>query len=112
MLYVSTEANLRELLSSGEPLVVGCYSDWCPASSMAKPVFERVAEMRPQVRFCKVRTDMAPRVASLLRVEAIPSFYLLRDAEIVGLLRGAVPEEALLAWVDEGISKLKGRRPA
>ncbi len=61
------------------------------------------------LRFCKVRTDMDPGVASLLHVEVIPSFYLLMGLKIVTILRGAVSEAQLVTWLTEGMASLTTR---
>lgn len=108
MLYATTEAELEVLLASPEPLVVGCYADWCPASSQAKPIFEHAASTHEALRFCKVRTDMNSGVAALLKVEVIPSFYLLEGRMIFSILRGAVSEMAFDRWLMDGVAKLGG----
>jgi thioredoxin-like negative regulator of GroEL len=101
MRYATSVDELRELISKCDrPICVGVYADWCPASSQAKPVFERLGcEMSDTVAFCKVLTDMSPSVADALGVEAIPTLYLFAAGSLVATLRGAAPEQAVRAWL-------------
>lgn len=98
--YIRNVTDLATLVQSKERIVVACYSDWCPASSQAKPVFERVAILLAgRATFAKVRIDVSPDVASLLGVEAIPTFYAFYNGRLSSALRGAVAESILVDWL-------------
>lgn len=100
--YISTVDELAELAGDGEPLVLCCYEDWCPASSQSKPVFERLAALADgKLRFGKARTDMSPDVAQALQLTAIPSFFLFLDAQLQDVLRGSVDEQTLIDWLHD-----------
>lgn len=100
MLYLTSLPELQSAMAGETALVVGCYSDWCPASSQSKPVFERVAAAHQHwARFAKVRTDESPDIAGVLSVTAIPSFYVFRTGRLLDTLRGSVPEARLIDWI-------------
>jgi thioredoxin-like negative regulator of GroEL len=105
--YAVTIEDLAELLQDSRALVVGCYSDWCPASSQSKPVFERLS-MDPDalIRFCKIRTDMSPELSSALRVQSIPSFYFFASGRLVDVVHGSVPEQTLVQWLAQSLARV------
>ncbi|WP_405180051.1 thioredoxin family protein [Nocardia sp. NBC_01377] len=100
MLYICTADDLAELVAHCNTLVISCYSDWCPASSQSKPVFEMIsATYANRADFAKVRTDVSPEVAGILMVKAIPTFYAVRSGQILSIMPGAASEARLIDWM-------------
>ena len=105
MHYLRSISDLVELVKDKTDVVVCCYSDWCPASSQSKPVFERVAvEHARLAAFAKVRTDMSADIDQALQVAAIPTFYAFKLSKLVGVLRGSVSEVELVKWMYSALS--------
>ncbi|MFI9847176.1 thioredoxin family protein [Nonomuraea sp. NPDC051941] len=104
MHYIISTDDLTSLVTHNLSVIVCCYSDWCPASSQSKPVFERVAaKLIDSAAFAKVRTDVSPEVSEILQVTAIPSFYAFTSGTLVGVLRGSVREGDLIEWICSSI---------
>jgi thioredoxin 1 len=102
LFYIETAQALFECIAQDKLVIICCYSDWCPASSQSKPVFERVArQMSQHAMFAKVRTDASTDVASILNVVAIPSFYAFSRSTLLDTVRGSISEEALTHWITE-----------
>src|SRR5580658_7478247 len=62
---------------------------------------EKVAtEMAGKIKLVKVNVDEAPRLQQRFGVQAIPTLLLLRKGEVIARQVGAVPEQAIKAWVN------------
>lgn len=94
--YCHSIADLNALVEKYRIIVVNCYSDWCPACSQMKPVFERLAEeFKSSCIFVKVRTDEDIELDIALRIANIPTFLLIFDKTLVGTIEGAIGEKRL-----------------
>src|SRR3984885_8069290 len=68
---------------------------------MVSPALEKVAtEMAGKIKLVKVNVDEAPRLQQRFGVQAIPTLLLLRKGEVIARQVGAVPEQAIKAWVN------------
>jgi len=62
--------------------VVDFYSDSCPPCRVLAPILEELAAKNPNVRFAKISTVEAPRVAKDLNISAVPTLVFYKDGEI------------------------------
>ena len=96
---ISTMGEWRQLLGrakrEGALVLVDCYARWCGPCRRAAPVFANLSERYVDVIFAKVDVDTAPEVAAHLKIEAMPTFVLLRDGEVFYKFQG-FSESALL----------------
>ena len=86
------------------PVVVDLWAPWCGPCRMVSPALEKVAtELAGQIKLVKVNVDEAPRLQQRFGVQAIPTLLLLRRGEVIARQIGAVPEQAITAWVNEAL---------
>ena len=95
------EARFDSFIGRNElPVLVDFWADWCgPCHAMA-PAFERAAdELKPRVRFAKLNTEDAQRVAARFGIRSIPTLILFRGGREVARVSGAMDARSIASWV-------------
>ena len=90
-IHYLTIQSFQSILSEKLPMVIDCYSDWCPACSEMKPAFEKLAlEYGNKCVFAKVRTDEDLELAYGFQIDSIPTFLFFAQGAFLGKLVGAI----------------------
>ena len=95
------EARFDSFIGRNElPVLVDFWADWCgPCHAMA-PAFERAAdELKTRVRFAKLNTEEAQRVAARFGIRSIPTLILFRGGREVARVSGAMDARSIASWV-------------
>lgn len=92
-----TEATFeREVLLSELPVLIDLYADWCAPCKQLSPRVEEVARANAgKLKVVKVNVDHAPRIAQTFRAQSIPMLVLMHKRQVVDVLQGAVPKQAI-----------------
>jgi thioredoxin 2 len=100
-----------ELVAS-VPVFIDFWAPWCAPCRMVSPAVERLArEHAGELKVVKLNIDGAPEIAARYGAQSIPLLVLMRDAQEVDRLVGAVPEPALRRWLDERLTPAAEVKP-
>ena len=104
-LVTATDADFTAIVErSPVPVLVDLWAPWCAPCRMVAPAMERATrELAGQLKGVKVDVDQAPGVAARFDARSIPTLLMLREGQVVARKVGALPAEALLAWVRRAI---------
>ncbi|MFQ3576738.1 MAG: thioredoxin [Cytophagales bacterium] len=98
-----TDANFDEILSSGKPILVDFWAEWCGPCKMIGPVVEELAsDFEGKAVIGKLNVDNNPEITSRFRVSSIPTLLFFKDGVQVDKQVGASPK-SILAKKLEGI---------
>jgi thioredoxin 1 len=74
---------------SPRPLVVDCFTDWCPPCKASAPVYEKLSQQYTDADFIKINIDHNQGVARKLNVQGVPTFVILKGNKVVAKVVGA-----------------------
>jgi thioredoxin 1 len=83
-----------EAIVDGHPIVVlDFWAAWCAPCRIFAPVFEKLAELHPDVYFGKVNTEIATDLAQAFQIRGIPTLMVFLRGELVFEQPGLVSAE-------------------
>ena len=95
-----TDANIKELIASGKPVVIDFWAEWCGPCRMVGPVVEELAkEYEGQVIIGKMNVDDNTETPTEYGIRNIPTILFFKDGVVVDKQVGAAQKSALAAKV-------------
>lgn len=101
MVYEVTDANLKELLAAGKPVVVDCWAQWCGPCKMMHPVIDSLAEdYDGRVAVGKLDVDANPDTCEQFGIMNIPTVLFFKNGELVNRSVGYTPKPRIQPMVE------------
>lgn len=88
-------AELKELVNSGETVLVDFFAQWCGPCKMLAPSIEKLADEHPEVKVVKIDTDQEANLAMEFQIQSIPTIVTFKNGQPVSRQMGFMPYEAL-----------------
>lgn len=98
---VTDDSFVAEVLESPLPVLVDFGAAWCPPCRLLRPVLERIAAEREDLRIVHLDTDREQRTAAQHQILSAPTLILFRDGAPVLRLVGHRPYRRLIAELDQ-----------
>ena len=103
MALTITDANAKELIASGKPVIIDFWATWCgPCMAMVPIVDEIAKEYEGRVEIGKYNVDEESELSSEYRIMSIPTFLFFKDGKKTSIrLAGSQSRETFRAKIEE-----------
>ena len=100
-MQVNTAEFEAEIQDCSTPIVVDIYAVWCGPCQLMAPQLETVAaEFGDKCRFLKIDSDEEPEVASVLKINGLPTILFINDMSVVARAEGMLMAKELKELTD------------
>lgn len=96
MAFTFTDANVKETIATGQPVVIDFWATWCgPCMRMSPVIDELAAEFEGKVLVGKYNIEDETEFSTANRIMSIPTILFFKNGEQVRDLRlaGSQPKE-------------------
>jgi len=87
--------NFEKTISDNPMVIIDFWAPWCGPCKGFAPVYEKAADVHPDVVFAKVNTDEQQELAGSFGIRSIPTLMVFREKVILFQQAGALPGNAL-----------------
>ena len=102
-----TDANAKEIIGSGKPVVIDFWATWCgPCMAMAPLIDELAKEYEGRVEIGKYNVDEGGDLSSEYRIMSLPTILFFKDGQKTDIrLAGSQTRATLVAKIEELIAR-------
>lgn len=92
-----SDANYREVLAAGQPVVLDFWAEWCGPCRMVSPIIDELAEeYAGRITVGKVNVDENDTVVAEYGIRNIPTVLFFKDGQVVDKQVGAAQKAAFV----------------
>lgn len=101
MATVINDANYKELLESGKPVVIDFWAPWCGPCRSIAPIIEELATVyEDRVIIGKYNVDEDTDLGVEYGIRNIPTLLFFKDGQMVDKHVGTITRDAMTAKID------------
>ena len=102
MALAINKENYQEIISSGKPVVIDFWAEWCGPCRMVAPIIDELAaEYEDRVVIGKCDVEENDDITMKYGVRNIPTIIFLKGGQLVDKQVGAASKDALKAKIEK-----------
>jgi thioredoxin 1 len=102
--HVSDATFDKDVLQSGNPVLVDFWAEWCGPCKMFAPVLDEIAkEYGDKLTIAKLDIDANPSTPGKYGIRGIPTVILYKDGQAHAQKVGALTKSQLTAFLDSNL---------
>lgn len=90
-----TLENLDRVVKSNNLVLIDFYADWCGPCKKMNPILNRIADQNKHVKLLKIDAEKSDNIASVFKVEEIPTYVIIKNGRQVWRGVGEMDETEL-----------------
>lgn len=98
-----TLENLDRVVKSNSLVLIDFYAEWCGPCKKMNPILNRIADQNKNVKLLKIDAEKSDNIASVFKVEEIPTYVIIKNGRQVWRGVGEMEE----AELKEVLAKMK-----
>ncbi|HZF56728.1 MAG TPA: thioredoxin domain-containing protein [Polyangiaceae bacterium] len=107
--YVNEQDFEREVLRSELPVLIDFTADWCAPCKTVAPEVDAIArELEGKAKVVKIDIDKSKRIATMLRIQAVPTFMVFFKGRPVAGDQGVLKRNRLRELLDPFMPRAEG----
>ena len=100
VIKLTKENFAAEVLSSGVPVLVDFWAEWCGPCKQIAPALEDLAkDLAGKLTVAKMNVDENQKTPLRYNVRGIPMLLIFKDGQVVAQKVGSLPKSKLVEWV-------------
>ena len=103
MAFTFTDENVKEIIATGQPVVIDCWATWCgPCMAMAPVIDELAAEYEGRAVIGKYNVEDEGDLSAEYRIMSLPTILFFKDGKKSDIrLTGSQSRETLKEKIEE-----------
>ena len=103
MAFTFTDENVKEIIATGQPVVIDCWATWCgPCMAMAPIIDELAAEYEGRAVIGKYNVEDEGDLSAEYRIMSLPTILFFKDGKKSDIrLTGSQSRETLKEKIEE-----------
>ncbi|KAJ3282875.1 Glutaredoxin 3 [Blyttiomyces sp. JEL0837] len=86
---LETDEQFKKMLSGDVILAVNFYATWAEQCKHMNEVFDELSRKFPNLQYVKIQAEEFPDISEEYEIEAVPTFFIIRNGKIAERINGA-----------------------
>jgi thioredoxin 1 len=97
-------ANFKDIINTGQPVLVDFFAEWCGPCKMMSPILKEVAEqVKGKAKIIKIDVDKNQPAANAYNVRGVPTLILFKNGKQVWRQSGVLQANDLVNLINQNI---------